>query len=436
MKLIKSTFIAGLTLLFTITNGSGQATAQAWPDPLVTLVSVSNDLSTYYQDGKIKFTVNIIRINNSTYSDTVRVWVCPIANWDGWICTAGQFLVSTTPDTTTTSMVLESPSLNLGFGNYLVTAVSFRNGAVLPNYTLMYPRTGIVTIGGMATDIPLVNLAVADFQITQPPEPPAPEPEPPVTDPEPPAPEPDSEPEPELESESESEPEPELAPELEPDSEPAVEPQSEVDSDRIETSPPAEPTQQPVVQPVPTEIENQTAIEQPAEPTSQSSSVSSPVVSSPADNTNSTAPQPAVKPVTSPIVEITNTQPNTTATNVDTPTISDVIKLQPVMKRTAIGRALGKVAISITGPAKLKRQIPAGIGKIKLLATNDSRLTIKLGSKVLLTTNLNQDQILSWRSAKPTTLKLILTGSNPALLIDALQLNGRLLTSPTFLMRN
>ena len=166
-----------LSAIMFFANPAG-GSAQDWPDPLVELVSINADTSSYFNDGKIKFNLSINRINGSAYSDITRVWICPKANWDGFLCNTGQFLVSTTPNSVDTNFVIESPLLTLSDGEYLITGVSFRNGAVISGFTLMYPRSGVVTIGGIATNIALANLAAADFILTTPVPEPEPTPEP------------------------------------------------------------------------------------------------------------------------------------------------------------------------------------------------------------------------------------------------------------------
>jgi len=173
MKYLKQISSVLLSIMFFVTNSSS-GSAQDWPDPLLGLVSISSDASSYFVNGKIKFDLIINRIHGSTYSDITRVWICPKANWDGFMCNAGQFLVSTTPNSTVNKFTIESPVLTLPDGEFLITGVSFRNGAAIAGFTLMYPRVGVVTIGGIATTMGLVNLAAADFKITAP----APEPEP------------------------------------------------------------------------------------------------------------------------------------------------------------------------------------------------------------------------------------------------------------------
>ena len=189
-KTISTIALSAIMFFANPTGGS----AQDWPDPLVELVSINADSSSYFNDGKIKFNLSINRINGSAYSDITRVWICPKANWDGFLCNTGQFLVSTTPNSVDTNFVIESPLLTLSDGEYLITGVSFRNGAVISGFTLMYPRSGVVTIGGIATNIALANLAAADFILTTP----VPEPEP--------TPERTPEPEPETTTEPDSEP--------------------------------------------------------------------------------------------------------------------------------------------------------------------------------------------------------------------------------------
>ena len=98
--------------------------------------------------------------------------------------------------------------------------------------------------------------------------------------------------------------------------------------------------------------------------------------------------------------------------------------------------AIGGKVLQITGEAKLIRSVSAGVGRLKLIGSNDSVLLVKLGSKVVTQVKLNTDQVISWRSNKPAKLKLILSGESAELNIDALQLNGRLIANPSFQMRS
>jgi|GEM_PF-1684202 len=465
MKYLKQISSVLLSIMFFVTNSSS-GSAQDWPDPLLGLVSISSDASSYFVNGKIKFDLTINRIHGSTYSDITRVWICPKANWDGFMCNAGQFLVSTTPNSTINQLTIESPVLTLPDGEFLITGVSFRNGAAIAGFTLMYPRVGVVTIGGIATNIGLVNLAAADFKITTP----APEPEPESSGPD------STNSEASTESGSALDPEPDSAPITEPTTTPTTtestqttdmtdpQPSTELD-ETAEPTTTTESTTEPEAQPTsaqPTdEVESNSSTDQSdnADPAgNEAVTESEPITPAtvPADTEPATTQsvtqtidtEPIVTPtvITQSTVEITTLTPNVTA--VITPEveikpepiviISDIAPaVLPAIKQKVVMRgAIGGEVWRINGETKLTRTIAAGIGSLKLIGSNDSMLKVKLSSRVIAQVDLSTDQVISWRSNRPGKLKLILSGDSAELNIDALQLNGKLITNPSFQMRS
>jgi len=465
MKYLKQISSVLLSIMFFFANSSS-GSAQDWPDPLVELVSISSDASSYFIDGKIKFDLTINRINDSNYSDITRVWICPKANWDGFMCNTGQFLVSTTPSSTISQFTIESPVLTLLDDEYFITGVSFRNGAIIAGFTLMYPRVGVVTIGGIATTMGLVNLAAADFKITTP----APEPEPESSGPD------STNSEASTESGSTLDPEPDSAPITEPITTPTTtdntqttdmtDPQQSTELDETaEPTSTTESTNEPEAEPTsehPTEeVESNSSTDQ-SDNTDSAGNVdviesepirpaTMPVDTGPATTqlvTQAIDNQPIVTPtvVTQSAVEIKILTPNVAAvitSEVETKpesivTISDVAPaISPAIKQKVVMRgAIGGKVLQITGEAKLIRSVSAGVGRLKLIGSNDSVLLVKLGSKVVTQMKLSQDQVISWRSNRPGKLKLILSGDSAVLNIDALQLNGKLIANPSFQMRS
>ena len=480
MKFLKQISSVLLSIMFFFTNSSS-GSAQDWPDPLLELVSISSDASGYFVDGKIKFDLTINRINGSTYSDITRVWICPKVSWDGFMCNAGQFLVSTTPNSTVSQFVIESPVLTLSDGEYLITGVSFRNGAVITGFTLMYPRTGVVTIGGIATTIGLVNLAAADFKITTP----APEPEP----------EPVTKPEATIDSVSTTESESTTASTTDPATESSMaesmqsvvaEPATETDNSEpsteqtnnshssTETNSTAEPD--PAEAKTAGETESETQPNN-SEPTSETEVVtdSTPeeTLTEPAETQSATVESDNTQPVVTQTeaaesvvsADLVVAQPsvtsvviaqNTSEIKTLTPNVAAVITIEaepkpepivtiseitpavlPADKQQVVMRgAIGGKVLKVSGEAKLTRTIAAGIGSLKLISSNDSMLMVKLGSRVVTQVNLAKDQVISWRSNRPGKLKLILSGEAAELNIDALQLNGKLIANPSFQMRS
>ncbi len=449
---------------------------QDWPDPLVELVNISTDTSTFYTDSKLRFNLAINRINGSTYSDITRVWVCPVTSWDGFLCNAGQFLVSITPNSSDTSFTIESPSLSLAEGNYLITGVSFRNGAVLSGFTLMYPRSGVVTIGGIATNIPLVNLAQADFTLAQPEPVIEPEPEPVV--------------EPEIVEEGETEPTSENESQTEPDAEPDTSPEGSSDSTESNTEEsPVEPEgttgsdetiesietvestditiDEPETSDTPAaETSNESIDESPsessdAEPTSESPTVSAAEPDAEVGSANSEA-TPSSSVEAAPTQPIIQTQPNVSPELVSpqpavvpevkpeviepevvtpevlpepTPELFSEVALpsmQQLDRRSAIG---GKV-MQVLGRAKLVRKITAGSGSLRLLATNNSTVKILINQRVISELVLTKNQTITWFSRRAGKLKLQLSGDEPELLLDFLKVNGKLIKNPLFQMRS
>lgn len=456
MKALRTALVAVLTITIPwLTTNPVQA--QAWPDPQLALISISADSSTFYSDGRLRFTLKINRLNGSTYSDTSRVWICPKTTWDGLYCTAGQFLVSSTPASNQSEFVIESPFLLLADGEYVITAVSFRNGAVVNDYTLIYPRSGVVTIGGIATTIPLINLSSGDFKIA----PPAPEPEPtPEPEPQPePTPEPQPQPQPQPETNS-TEPESNTnQTQSETSNNPAPD-DSTTESTEPDTTP--ENNQSNTVEPPNSESINQDSESNPDAESAQSESTTQPnqneSTNLPATNpeltsiTNSeSTPQPTVvievnsivviptKPEVEPVVQpITEPVIETAVTSqIELPTVQGTT---PTMTTILLNSAIGGGITKVVGNTKLERSVKAGIGKLSLLgSSNESYLTIKLGKTELAKLDLRTKQrfLISWRATKPATLKLVLTGPNtPELLIDALQQAEKLIANPTFRMRN
>lgn len=195
--------ISLLTVFIMLTFNWQPAVAQSYPDPKVELVSIINN-HTYQETSKVSFTLQINRFNNSKYADQIRIWLCPEPNWTGSVCTAGFIAISFTTSSTATSVLMSTAETVLNPGNYLVTSVTFKNGAVLAGYTLAYLRAGTVTIGGMTTTMPWVDITAADFVVPSPEPEVFPEPEPdPIPEPEPqPVPEPQPEPQPTPQSET------------------------------------------------------------------------------------------------------------------------------------------------------------------------------------------------------------------------------------------
>lgn len=473
MKYLKQISSVLFSIVFFVANPTS-GSAQDWPDPLVGLVSVSSDTSSYFVDGKIRFSVSINRINGSTYSDITRVWICPKGNWDGFMCNAGQFLVSTTPNSGVNQFVIESPALTLADGEYVITGVSFRNGAQIAGFTLMYPRVGVVTIGGIATTIALVNIAAADFSIITP----VPEPEPEV-EPEPENTEPETAPEPPNESGTTQSENSETV--VAENSETSTEPTASDSTNQSTTN--VEPESGTTSSPTDQVVESESSTNDLNEPVEGSSSnnenesdsaedtLTEPVATEPTasptitESVNSqsdvsqsetTEPVATVQPaVTQPIVTPTviaqgTTEIQTLTPNVETVITSDVeIKPEPIVtifdiapavlpaiKRQVVMRdAIGGKVLKIDGEAKLVRTVSAGVGRLKLIGSNDSRLMVKLGNKVIAQVYLGKDQVIAWRSNGPGKLKLILSGDSAELNIDALQLNGKLIANPSFQMR-
>lgn len=111
--------------------------------------------------------LRIDRVPGYTYSDTVRIWMCPANNWDGFLCSSGQFLASKTIDTTETEFeIISSPQTFADGQKIILFAVSFRNGAEVSGFTLMYTISGVVTIGGIATTLPtLAGIPESDKEL-------------------------------------------------------------------------------------------------------------------------------------------------------------------------------------------------------------------------------------------------------------------------------
>ena len=440
--------------------------AQDWPDPLVELVSINADTSSYFNDGKIKFNLSINRINGSAYSDITRVWICPKANWDGFLCNTGQFLVSTTPNSVDTNFVIESPLLTLSDGEYLITGVSFRNGAVISGFTLMYPRSGVVTIGGIATNIALANLAAADFILTTP----VPEPEP--------TPERTPEPEPETTTEPESEPVTETQSDNQTETTTEAEAVDELggtgEADtESETNTDAEPNTDPVVN---NESEpNSAAV---TEPSDQNSESSAQVGNESSNTENIVLPEPATQPVVAVVAEPeitvvvvvepiaaqsgeTNSPAVVTQSSIETTTDSPLtqpavsseeanqldisaaglttqLPITPLLlgKRIALKSAIGGEVLQLTGTGKVTKKISAGVSKLRLLRSQTSTVArFKLGSKVIAQLDLagSGSKTITWQSSKPRKLIIKLMGEpNGELLIDALQIGNKLIQNPKF----
>jgi hypothetical protein len=442
-----------------------KATAQDWPAPLIELVSVSSDVSGYYETGQLKFTVNINRINGSSYSDITRVWFCPKASWDGFLCNSGQVLVSTTPDSTTNQILITSPVLVLADGEYVITTVTFRNGAELSGYTLLYPRSGVVTIGGIATTITPVNLSLGDFTLTPPP--PAPEPEP---EPEPePTEEPTEEPEPieqqgeTGEGEAESSPAESTEPELteteltEPESTESELTESEntnaetteSEETEVEESQEESVTEETLTQPgdltqsgEPDQSTTQpTATESTQTQPDNSSSVTGPsaVAEQPAAE-SVIQPQPVAEPTTEPTAEVTQTQPTD---QVMAPLLqpSEPVVTQAFKTQLTLASAIGGKVLKLTGNATLQRRISAGSGKLLLIASNSNgRIKLKVGSSKPIWRDLrahNGNLVISWQRKLPGMLRITQVGAvTDQVLIDTLQLNVKLIANPRFQMRN
>jgi hypothetical protein len=186
---MKKQLVVWLLALTGLSLNLQPAIAQSYPDPKVELISIENN-HTYEETSKVSFTLQINRFNNSRYADQIRIWLCPESNWTGSICTAGFIAISSIPTSTATTVLMSTAEIVLNPGNYFVTSVTFKNGAVLAGYMLAYLRSGAVTIGGLITAMPWVDITAADFTV------PAPAPEP-VVGPEPePQPEPQPDPDP------------------------------------------------------------------------------------------------------------------------------------------------------------------------------------------------------------------------------------------------
>ena len=461
----KKISIIALSAIMVFANPAG-GSAQDWPDPLVELVSINADTSSYFNDGKIKFNLSINRINGSAYSDITRVWICPKANWDGFLCNTGQFLVSTTPNSVDTNFVIESPLLTLSDGEYLITGVSFRNGAVISGFTLMYPRSGVVTIGGIATNIALANLAAADFILTTP----VPEPEP--------TPERTPEPEPETTTEPESEPVTETQSDNQTETTTEAEAVDELggtgEADtESETNTDAEPNTDPVVN---NESEpNSAAV---TEPSDQNSESSAQVGNESSNTENIVLPEPATQPVVAVVAEPeitvvvvvepiaaqsgeTNSPAVVTQSSIETTTDSPLtqpavsseepnqldisaaglttqLPITPLLlgKRIALKSAIGGEVLQLTGTGKVTKKISAGVSKLRLLRSQTSTVArFKLGSKVIAQLDLagSGSKTITWQSSKPRKLIIKLMGEpNGELLIDALQIGNKLIQNPKF----
>ena len=464
---------------FWFSNQISSSHGQDWPDPLVKLVSISTDTSTFFTDNRLRFNLVIDRINGSTYSDITRVWICPVSSWDGFLCNAGQFLVSVTPTSSATSFTMESPTLSISEGSYLITGVSFRNGAVLSGFTLMYPRSGVVTIGGIATNIPLVNLAQADFTLAQSGPVIEPEPEPIV--------------EPEVVSEGETEPiaQNESQPETEPATEPDASPEgssdasdstheetpvesegttgSEQSAESSETTESIDTTvSEPQTSDSPTNDANDESVAEPAsESTGTEATTENPTTAAteldaevnitnsdvtPSSNVEAGQTQPIVQsqPTVSPdvvspqpAVVVPEVKPEVAQPEVVTPEVlpepttelfSDVVL--PTMQQLDRKSAMGGNVIQVTGAAKLVRKVKAGSGSLHLLATNASTLKVWLNQRVIAKLFLTKNQTINWFSRRPGKLKLQLSGDEPKLLLDFLKVNGKLIKNPLFQMRS
>lgn len=429
---MKRKMLAALLLSsFWFSTQISSSQAQDWPDPLVELVSISTDTSTFYTDNKLRFNLVINRILGSTYSDITRVWICPVTSWDGFLCNSGQFLVSITPNSSDTSFTIESPTLSLAEGNYLITGVSFRNGAVLSGFTLMYPRSGVVTIGGIATNIPLVNLEQADFSLAQP------------------EPEPSTDSESELITETEPEPEPDTSPEVSSDSSESTIEETPIESEGTTGSEETKET----TQITESEVDDSRSSDSPTatESDNETDPANDKVIPSnevAAESTQPTIPaQPSVEPEIAspqhPTVVVPEVKPEVVTPEVVTPEalpestpklFSEVVlpTMQQLNRKTKIG---GKV-MQVTGEAKLVKRVKAGSGSLRLLATNNSTLKIWLNQQVISELKLAKNQTITWFSRRPGNLKLQLSGDEPELLLDFLKVNGKLIKNPLFQMRS
>jgi hypothetical protein len=401
------------------------------------------------------------------------VWICPVTSWDGFLCNAGQFLVSIKPNSSDTSFTIESPALSLAEGNYLITGVSFRNSAVLSGFTLMYPRSGVVTIGGIATNIPLVNLAQADFSLAQPKPIIEPEPEP-IAEPDI---VPEGEPEPIVENESQTGTEPAAEPDTSPEGSsdstestseetPA---ESEVTTESEATTEPAEPTETTIEEPETSDIpaaeasndsiEDSPSESSDAEPTSEDpvtgavepdAEVDSEVT--PSNNVEAEQTQPIVQTQPNVSPEVVSSQPAVVVPEVKpvviepevvtpevlpepTPELFSEVVL-PTMHQLDRRSALGGKVMQVTGKAKLVRKITAGSGSLRLLATNDSTVRILINQRVISELVLTKNQTITWFSRRAGKLKLQLSGDEPELLLDFLKVNGKLIKNPLFQMRS
>jgi len=139
--------------------------AQDWPDPVVALVEVTVDANKLAETNQLDLTIHFQRLNGSRYSDILRIWFCPVQFWIEGSCQQGQQLISGTPNSTTTTLTLTLGNVSLPDGQYLITNVTFRNGAVISGYTLSYQRDNKVLIGSIPTNLAPVNIAQADFWI-------------------------------------------------------------------------------------------------------------------------------------------------------------------------------------------------------------------------------------------------------------------------------
>jgi hypothetical protein len=439
-----------LSLLFSIQPAWLPSYAQSYPDPKVELTSITNN-DTYQDTRKVSFTVQFRRLNNYSYADQIRIWLCPEQNWNGATCSAGYIAISATPTSTATALVMSTLELDLAPGNYFVTSVTFKNGAVLNGYIVAYLRSGIVTIGGFQTTMPWVDITTADFNV------PTPEPEPTAE----PAPEPSTTEEsnnqttePEQSDSSATQPtepapgtsEPTTSEEI--STEPASDPASnqntqdsseseinlEVDApvnsgdsitNSLEDSKPSNTQEQELSgeisepatpQPntendeqqitsdeglAPEETEsvidsvsdgNQIVTTQDNELHNQNESESAPSISNFSEE--ETEDRPELQVIT-PITQTPETTQSETAIMEinQTPIELEIAELpnQAISQMIEVPSitAKGGFLTKITGPAKLTTRLSAGVGRLNLLGNNKSGwLKVKIGSKEIATINL------------------------------------------------
>lgn len=445
-RLLISLCLSILGSLLVVTNSTATAT-----EPQVQLVSISSDVSTFYTDGRIRFTLVITRPEGSSYSDVARVWLCPAATWNGSSCTANQFLVSTTPTSTETRFVIESPFLLLPEGDYVVTGVSFRNAVLNTTNALFYPRAGTVTIGNLPTEIPLVDVTKADFRLSQEPEP-----------------EPEPIPEPEPETEPEPEPEPDQTQDVIPNEE-SPEPESTETGDVITQSESENAESNAIDQT--SDVLPEPVVDDPVSESTDSSvesAAATPTNTAPATENVSVAPRvrsrnvrsdesveqvsgavspdvvitQEIKPEAAEPISVVENQVIELPTIITTNEVVPISELKPNKSELKVIRSVNSTTgtvIKLTNPGKLEYQVPRGSGTVRLLRSNNpAKLIVKLGSKQLAKLDLQRqpNYLVNWEQDKPAKLKFILIGeAKPELLIDFLRLNGKLVSNPKFIVR-